>query len=216
MYRKRRSLVAPVKAREQLREFSLTEAEPLPPVFCMLCECNFTCVEEFGSHIDKIHGGLQRYRHVVLHLLSLRPFVLTPTFSRAITSNFSEFYSRGSLDWRNFTEEMKAALRSSHGLDGGHRWEARRMLACVCCARMFCSEDMRKLHLGGDHADWLQKPSMAWQLLSEECYSSRAPLIPRAELQASAVEMNGVLVLLHKRRCPEAAIVVVAVVVVVI
>ena len=45
MYRKVRSLVAPVKAREKLREFSLTEAEPLPPVFCMLCEWNCMCVE---------------------------------------------------------------------------------------------------------------------------------------------------------------------------
>ena len=68
------------------------------------------------------------------------------------------------------------------------------------------SEDMKKLHLRGDHADWPQKPSMAWQLLSEESYSSRAPLIPREELQASAVHINGVLVLLHKRRCPEAAL----------
>ena len=57
--------------------------------------------------------------------------------------------------------------------------------ASVCMLRAYVwSEDMKKLHLRGDHADWLQKPSMAWQLLSEESYSSRAPLIPREELQA--------------------------------
>ena len=74
------------------------------------------------------------------------------------------------------------------------------------CARMFWSEDMKKLHIGGDHGDWLQKPSVAWQPMREESYNRRAPLIPREELKASSVDVNGVLVLLHKRRCPDAAL----------
>ncbi len=206
MYTHGRSLPAPQNEREQLREFPLMTAEPLPPVFCMLCSANFSCVEAFRVHVDAVHGGLQRYRHVVLHLLSLRPFVLTPVWSRAIISNFSEFYARASLDWQNFTDDMEAALQSSHGLDGAHRWECRRMLACVCCARMYWSEDLRKLHLVGLHADWIQQPDKAWAFLAEEAYASRAPRIPRSELQASAVPIHGQLVLLHKRRCSQAAL----------
>ena len=163
-------------------------------------------MEDFVSHADNIHGGVQRYRHKVLHLLSLRPFMLTPTMSRAITANFAEFYSRGSLDWRNFSDEMKAALESSSGLHAGQRWQGRRMMACVCCARLFWPEDLKKLHIVGKHANWMENAEEAWQILSEERYSHRAPLIPREELRASSVEVNGVLVLLHKRRCCEDAL----------
>ena len=166
----------------------------------MLCPCNFCNVEALHAHVDEIHGGLQRYRHVVLHLLSLRPFVLTPCWSRAIISNFTEFYTRGSLDWRKFTADMDAAMRSSCGLSGAHRWESRRMIACVCCARMFWSEDLSQLHITGPHADWIPDPEKAWALLSADAYSCRAPLIPLSELRASAVLINGQHVLLHKRR----------------
>ena len=127
-------------------------------------------------------------------------------WSRAIISNFSEFYIRGSLDWRNFTADMDAAVRSSCGLSGAHRWESRRMIACVCCARMFWSEDLSQLHITGPHADWMPHPEEAWSLLSADAYSCRAPLIPRSELQASAVPINGQHVLLHKRRCSQAAV----------
>ena len=101
---------------------------------------------------------------------------------------------------------MKSALRCSDGLHGGHRWETRRMLACVCCARMYWSEEMERRHLAGLHADWLRNPSEVWGLLSVDSYRSRAPLIPLEELEASAVSMSGVMVLLHKRRCPEAVL----------
>ena len=201
-----RSLPAPAKERERLREFPLTSADPLPPVFCMLCPANFVCVEALHNHVDQAHGGLQRYRHVVLHLLSLRPFVLTPVWSRAIVSNFSEFYCRGSLDWKAFSDEMRAALRSSSGLTCAQRWEPRRMLACVCCARIFWSEDLHKRHLVGIHADWLQRPEEAYALLSVEAYSRLAPRIPQTELQASAVDVGGRLVLLHRRRCSQSAL----------
>ena len=100
---------------------------------------------------------------------------------------------------------MEDAVKSTQGLAACRRWEPRRMIACVCCARMFWSEDLKKRHLFGFHADWLGKPREAWELLSAEKYSMRAPLIPREELQASTVQMNGMLVLLHKRRCPEGA-----------
>ena len=127
----------------------------------------------------------------------MRPFVLTPVLSRALVSNFAEFYSRGSLDWKAFSQDMKSALRCSDGLHGGHRWATRRMLACVCCARMYWSEEMERRHLAGVHADWLRNPSEVWGLLSVGSYRSRAPLIPLEELEASAVSMSGVMVLLH-------------------
>ena len=144
--------------------------------------------------------GLQRYRHVVLHFLS---FVLTPAFSRAIASNFAEFYANGSLDWQGFSAEMLAALKSSSRLDGSHRWSPRRMCACVCCARLLWPEYLSWRYIVGPHADWLAQPDEAWQLLSVENYSARAPLIPVPELKASAVMLAGRLVLLHKRRCSE-------------
>ena len=172
----------------------------------MLCSSDFCRVEDLHEHLNCTHGGLQRYRHVVLHLLSLRPFVLTPAFSRAIVSNFAEFYARGSLDWQGFSAEMLAALKSSSGLDGSHRWSPRRMCACVCCARLHWPEDLSWRHIVGPHADWLARPEEAWQLLSVENYSARAPLIPLPELEASAVMLAGRLVLLHKRRCSETSL----------
>ena len=125
---------------------------------------------------------------------------------RAIISNFSEFYTRGSLDWRNFTADMHAAARSSCGLSGAHRWESRRMMVCVCCARMFWSEDLSQLHISGPHADWIRRPEEAWALLSSDAYSCRALLIPHSELQASAVCIDGQDVLLHIRRCSQIAV----------
>ena len=80
------------------------------------------------------------------------------------------------------------------------------MLACVCCARIFWSEDLYKRYLVGIHADWLQRPEEAYALLSVEAYSRLAPRIPQTELQASAVEVGGRLVLLHRRRCSQSAL----------
>ena len=80
------------------------------------------------------------------------------------------------------------------------------MTACVCCARMFWSEDLSQLHMTGPHADWMPHSEEAWALLSADAYSCRAPLIPRSELRASAVLINGQHVLLHKRRCHHSAV----------
>ena len=80
--------------REKFREFPSATAEPLPPVFCMLCSSNFCRVEDFHVHSDCAHGGLQRYRHVVMHVWALHPFVIPPSFSWASVSNFSEFGAR--------------------------------------------------------------------------------------------------------------------------
>ncbi len=91
MYEDIRSHPTLASCREKLREFPSASAESLPPVFCMLCYSNFCRVEDLRQHLSCVLGGLQRYRHVVLHLLSLRPFVLAPTFSRAIVSNFLSF-----------------------------------------------------------------------------------------------------------------------------
>ena len=75
------------------------------------------------------------------------------------------------------------------------------MLACVCCARTCWYEDLSKRHLAGPHADWLGPPEKAWQLLSVEEYSIRAPLIPRLDLGAAVEMLCCDLVQLHKRRC---------------
>ena len=101
---------------------------------------------------------------------------------------------------------MKAAVRSSSGLDGAHRWESRLLVACVCCARMYWSENLLRLHLVGPHAEWMCNPDRAWPLLAVDAYSARAPLIPRSELEASAVFVLEHLVLLHKRRCGQCAL----------
>ena len=66
---------------------------------------------------------------------------------------------------------MEVALRSPQGLDVAHRWEARRMVACVCCGHMFWSGDSKQLHLAGKDADWLRKPEEAWMLLSVDRHS---------------------------------------------
>ncbi len=74
------------------------------------------------------------------------------------------------------------------------------MRACVCCARLYWSEDLSWRHIVGPHAAWIACPEEAWQVLSVENYSARAPRIPLSELEASAVMLRGRIVLLHKRR----------------
>ena len=140
------------------------------------------------------------------YLLSLEPFVLTPDIARMIMSNFDEFYRRGSFGWEHFTEDMKSALASTAGLASPDRWLPRRMTACVCCARMYWTEDLERRHLAGLHSDWLRNPDAVWNMLSVRAYSQRCPRIPVEELEASAVEIAGTLVLLHKRRCSPAVV----------
>ena len=68
---------------------------------------SFSCREDFLSHVDAEHGGLQRYRNVV-----------RGQEWRAILGNFSEFISRASKDWENFTPDMKEAYSAAN--DGSH------------------------------------------------------------------------------------------------
>ena len=66
---------------------------------------------------------------------------------------------------------------------------------------MYWAEDMCKKHLAGPGADWMANPDMVWDMLSVEKYAHAWPMIPLQELEASAVQIAGRNVLLHKRRC---------------
>ena len=103
--------------------------------------------------------------------------------------------------------EMREALSSDDGLLPSQRWEPRRRAACVFCARLHWSEDLRQEYLAGDYC-FMKNPAKVAELLSLERYQRRWPLIPYAELKASCVrlEVEGKkgtetkMVLLHKRR----------------
>ena len=201
LYKASRECPRPAKEREELRAFLDTEAAALSPVWCLLCDSNFVCREDFCRHVQDKHGGLQRYRHRVLHLFSLQPFCLTPDIARNVIANFAEFYCRGSLDWDDFTPEMRSLLNTSSGLPPVLRWTPRRMMACVCCARLFWPEDLVRAHLVGPHSDWLRKPAVVWKMLSVKAYHTICRRIPMEELLASSVRIGDEDVLLHSRRC---------------
>ena len=79
---------------------------------------SFSCREDFLSHVDAEHGGLQRYRNAFFSLAALLPHVVRGQEWRAILGNFSEFISRASKDWENFTPDMKEAYSAAN--DGSH------------------------------------------------------------------------------------------------
>ena len=97
--------------------------------------------------------------------------MLTPPVARLIVANFDEFYRRGSFGWEHFTEDMKSALGSAAGLASPERWLPRRMTACVCCARMYWTEDLERRHLLGPQSGWMQNAAAVWSVLSVRAYS---------------------------------------------
>jgi hypothetical protein len=88
------------------------------------------------------------------------------------------------------------------------RWAPRHRTACVFCARLHWREEIQDRFISGPKC-FMHAADKVWKFFSVERYRGRWPLIPEEELRASAVNMGSkespVLVLLHKRRVPEAA-----------
>ena len=201
MYLQQVESCRPNMPRAELRTFSEKDASQIGPVPCFLCESDFMCVEDLITHANARHGGYQKYVHAVLHLMTIAPRKLTPAVGRLMIANFSEFHVRGAVEWRNFTPKMVESTASEGGLSSFDRWQPRHMMACVCCARMFWSEEMCSKYIVGEKADWISSPHQVWRMLSVDEYAKAWPMIPREELDASSVEIEGYNVLLHKRRC---------------
>ena len=201
MYLNNVATYRPNPGRESLRKFSDTDATPIGPVPCFLCECNFLCCEDLVAHANAQHGGYQKYLHALLHLWTIVPRKQSPACGRLMIANFSEFHVRAQLDWLNFTPQMMRAAQSTVGLQPFDRWQPRHMMACICCTRMYWPEDMCKKHIAGADASWIAQPDLVWEMLSVDEYAKAWPMIPRDELEASSVMIAGRHVLLHKRRC---------------
>ena len=181
-------------------------AERILPQPCRLCQLAFPSREKWLDHVKEEHGGLQRYRNALFSLLALKPYVVSGQEWRLIIANFSEFLARSATDWEGFSPEMEEQLEKPEGLHREKRWEPRGRAACVFCARKQWIEDLHKVHLAGPHCFMKNRWAVA-NLLSVERYAKRWPLIPYAELDASAVDLvtddeGGARkrVLLHKRR----------------
>ena len=201
MYLNNVATYRPNPGRESLRKFSDTDATPIGPVPCFLCECDFLCCEDLVAHANAQHGGYQKYLHALLHLWTIVPRKQSPACGRLMIANFSEFHVRAQLDWLNFTPQMMRAAQSTVGLQPFDRWQPRHMMACICCTRMYWPEDMCKKHIAGADASWIAQPDLVWEMLSVDEYAKAWPMIPRDELEASSVMIAGRHVLLHKRRC---------------
>ena len=110
------------------------------------------------------------------------------------------------MDWEGFTPLMEERLTQPEGLKPEDRWQPRGRAACVFCARRQWTEDLYEVHLAGLQCFMQDRLAVA-DLLSVDRYAKRWPLIPHAELAASAVAFvidddGGVTrqALLHKRR----------------
>ena len=91
------------------------------------------------------------------------------------------------------------------------RIEERGFAACVFCAMLHWTENLARLYLTGPECT-MKNPSAVADLLSADWYSDQWPLIPKAELLASAVEFpyqaedeswTTKKCLMHKRRVTE-------------
>ena len=86
--------------------------------------------------------------------------------------------------------------------------ESRSFHACVFCAMLHWTENLARLYIAGPKCT-MQNPAAVAELLAADWYSEQWPLIPRAEIHASAVDFpyqceSGAWcnkkILLHKRR----------------
>ena len=83
------------------------------PVPCQLCQnTEFICKGDWLEHVNKEHGGEQRYRNALFALESLCPHKTIGQEMRLIIGNFTEFYTRGAMGWGGFSEEMTAQANS--------------------------------------------------------------------------------------------------------
>ena len=159
------------------------------PQPCRLCDKAFPSREQFLLHVDAEHGGLQRYRNAFFCLASLRPHIVGGQEWRLAIASFNEFIARAATDWQHFTTSMTETLETAEGLPVDARWEPRRRAACVFCARLHWSEELKLVYLSGEHCFMEDLPAVE-KLLSWHRYSERWPLIPSAELESSAVSLH--------------------------
>ena len=100
---------------------------------------------------------------------------------------------------------MDDKLWSPEGLSPEQRWAPRALQACVFCARRLWQEDLHEVFLAGPKC-FMWNPSAVAEMLAWEHYHEAWPLIPEADLKASAVLLrigattDERMVLLHKRR----------------
>ena len=149
-------------------------AKPTKPVPCLLCDnAEFNNQEEFQQHVDKEHGGLQRYRNAFFALSSLQPTVVKGQAWRVIVANYSEFLARSATGWSKFNPEMKSAMASSEGLSADQRWSERALQACVFCTRRLWKETLREEYLAGPEC-FMKTPNKVADLLAWEKYHERS------------------------------------------
>ena len=118
-------------------------AEASGPQPCLLCpNREFAFREDWTTHVDEEHGGVQRLRNALFSLLSLKPYVVQGEEWRAIVANYAEFYARSAVDWEKPTARMHGLDQTSEGLPAHERWEPRARIACVFCAMLRWSEDL--------------------------------------------------------------------------
>ncbi len=79
-------------------------------------------------------------------------------------------------------------------------------MACICCARLYRSEDLKRGRLVGPHSDWIVKPQQVWSMFSVDACHTKCQRIPKEELLASSVRIYDQDVLLHARRCGDAVL----------
>ena len=126
-------------AEEELREW------PQLPVSmshqpCLLCEADFDERPALLQHINKKHGGLQRYRNAMLMLESLCPHVVVGSEVRHYIRNYATFMREARMDWES-SEDMSLRCR----------------LGCCFCARSFWKEELWEVFIGGDKCS-MQNP----------------------------------------------------------
>ena len=69
-------------------------ARPSLPLLCQLCEAQFCSASAFREHLDRAHGGEQRYRDAWFSMVALRPHVVTGFEMRRVVENFALCYHR--------------------------------------------------------------------------------------------------------------------------
>lgn len=120
------------RSEEDLRQWPM-EAVAMSPQPCLLCSADFCHRDDLLKHIDEEHGGLQRYRKLMLE--SLAPHVVVGSEIRQYVANYATFLRHARMDWEGATN-VEASLRCR--------------LGCAFCARSFWQEELRELYLAGE------------------------------------------------------------------
>ena len=221
IFKFRLSLPEPAGDDDVLRIFP-GEPVPLPPINCLLqgCEhCIFATMAAFEAHCNELHGGVQRYRLRVLHLLSRDVFKITGSMHRAAIANAAEFQCVASTNWHHLSPEQEHVLESGGTLDRESRWHGRSWQACCICAMQYWSEELHKVVVAGPNCCFKNHAAVQ-KLLDPATYLRTWPEVPSAEMYASCAHLlmhdpalqagqkqlfpKRLLFIMHKRRMSEA------------